>query len=125
MGHLPTSTSDKWFIYSEGPDTSGKLKVHFHRSWTGMKIATVFVVVDWKGEGAGTIVGIKWNGSSQTEGMGGFWAWIWRWWARERDFERDEMVLAVGYAFEAFCFRIFAWVGDCWFSLSFILLRNV
>jgi len=34
-----------------------------------MKIATLFVVVDWKGEGAGTIVGIKWNGTDQTLGM--------------------------------------------------------
>jgi len=69
MGYLPTDMDDKWFIYSEGPDNSGKLKVHFHRSWTGMKIATLFVVVDWKGEGAGTIVGIKWNGTDQTLGM--------------------------------------------------------
>jgi len=69
MGYLPTDTDDKWFVYSEGPDGSGKLKVHFHRSWTGMKVATLFVVVDWKGEGAGTIVGIKWNGTDQTAGM--------------------------------------------------------
>ena len=55
--------SDKWFIYSEGPDRAGKLKVHFHRSWTGTKIAELFVVMDTKGEGAGKIVGIKWNGS--------------------------------------------------------------
>lgn len=60
---------DKWFIYSEGPDGSGKLKVHFHRSWTGMKIAELFVVVDLKGEGAGKVVGIKWNGSDQTNWM--------------------------------------------------------
>jgi hypothetical protein len=69
MGYTPTDMEDKWFIYSEGPDESGKLKVHFHRSWTGMKIATLFVVVDWKGEGAGTIVGLKWNGTDQTVGM--------------------------------------------------------
>jgi hypothetical protein len=69
MGFLPNDMEDKWFIYSEGPDISGKMKVHFHRSWTGMKIATLFIVVDWKGEGAGTIVGIKWNGTDQTVGM--------------------------------------------------------
>lgn len=69
MGFSPREMEDKWFIYSEGPDGSGKLKVHFHRSWTGMKIAELFVVVDLKGEGAGKVVGIKWNGSDQTNWM--------------------------------------------------------
>jgi hypothetical protein len=62
LGHRPYEISDKWFIYSEGPDTMGKLKVHFHRSLTGIKIAELFLVMDVKGEGAGKIVGIKWNG---------------------------------------------------------------
>ena len=56
-------------VYSEGPDLNGKLKVHFHRAWTGLKVAELFVVMDLKGEGAGKIVGIKWNGSEQTSGM--------------------------------------------------------
>jgi hypothetical protein len=68
LGHLPYEMSDKWFIYSEGPDAMGKLKVHFHRSWTGTKIAELFVVMDVKGEGAGKVVGIKWVGG---EGVGG------------------------------------------------------
>jgi hypothetical protein len=62
LGHQPVEISDKWFIYSEGPDAMGKLKVHFHRSYTGTKMAELFVVMDVKGEGAGKIVGIKWNG---------------------------------------------------------------
>jgi hypothetical protein len=62
LGYLPYERSDKWYIYSEGPDAMGKLKVHFHRSWTGTKIAELFVVMDVKGGGAGKIVGIKWNG---------------------------------------------------------------
>lgn len=69
MGFRPTQMEDKWFIYSEGPDNSGKLKVHFHRSWTGLKIAELFVLIDLKGLGAGKIVGIKWNASEQTNGM--------------------------------------------------------
>lgn len=69
MGFAPQEMEDKWFIYAEGPDMSGKLKLHFHRSWTGMKIAELFVVIDIKGEGAGKIVGIKWNGTDQTNGM--------------------------------------------------------
>lgn len=39
----------------------GKLKLHFHRSWTGAKIVELFMVMDVKGEGAGKIVGLKWN----------------------------------------------------------------
>lgn len=61
MGFLPQEMCDKWFIYSEGPDPMGKLKVHFHRSWTGVKMAELFVVIDTKGEGAGKVVGLKWN----------------------------------------------------------------
>lgn len=61
--------SDKWFIYSEGPDHAGKLKVHFHQSWTGIKVAELFVVMDVKGEGAGKLVGIKWDSSPDTNYM--------------------------------------------------------
>ncbi|KAF1828703.1 hypothetical protein BDW02DRAFT_574644 [Decorospora gaudefroyi] len=68
-GFVPNDMSDKWFIYSEGPDQAGKLKVHFHRSWTGMKVAELFVVMDTRGEGAGKIVGIKWNGGEETNWM--------------------------------------------------------
>lgn len=69
LGFLPQEMSEKWFIYSEGPDQTGKLKVHFHRSWTGMKIAELFVVMDVRGEGAGKILGIKWDGSAETNRM--------------------------------------------------------
>lgn len=67
LGFLPSETSDKWYIFSEGPDPTGKLKVHFHRSPTGIKVAELFIVIDVKGEGAGKIVGIKWVGG---EGVG-------------------------------------------------------
>ena len=63
LGYVPRDMDDKWFIYSQGPDALGKLKVHFHRSWTGVKIVEVFVVIDVKGSGAGKIVGVKWDGS--------------------------------------------------------------
>jgi len=69
MGFKPKQMEDKWFVYSEGPDQSGKLKVHFHRSWTGLKIAELFILIDLKGLGAGKIVGIKFNGTEQTNGM--------------------------------------------------------
>jgi hypothetical protein len=70
LGYLPHEMSDKWFIYSEGPDVMGKLKVHFHRSWTGTKIAELFVVMDVKGGGAGKIVGIKWIGGDDVSSGG-------------------------------------------------------
>ncbi|KAH9862904.1 hypothetical protein J1614_010997 [Plenodomus biglobosus] len=69
LGFLPREVSDKWFIYSEGPDHAGKLKVHFHQSWTGIKVAELFVVMDVKGEGAGKLVGIKWDSSPDTNYM--------------------------------------------------------
>jgi len=69
-GFFPERMADEWFVFSEGPDMNGKLKVHFHRAWTGLKVAELFVVMDLKGEGAGKIVGIKWNASEQTSRMG-------------------------------------------------------
>lgn len=69
-GFFPEDMADEWFVFSEGPDVNGKLKVHFHRAWTGLKVAELFVVMDLKGEGAGKVVGIKWNGSEQTGRMG-------------------------------------------------------
>ncbi|KAF3038630.1 hypothetical protein E8E12_003745 [Didymella heteroderae] len=65
-GFFPENMSDEWFVFSEGPDVNGKLKVHFHQAWTGLKVAELFVVMDLKGEGAGKIVGVKWNASEQT-----------------------------------------------------------
>ena len=48
----------------------GKLKVHFHRSWTGVKMAELFVVMDVKGEGAGKVVGVKWDAGVGSGRMG-------------------------------------------------------
>jgi hypothetical protein len=69
LGIMPKDMTDKWYIFSEGPDLAGKLKVHFHRSWTGMKVAELFVVMDTKGEGAGKVVGIKWNSGEEMNWM--------------------------------------------------------
>lgn len=69
-GVAPAAPAHEWFIFSEGPDVNGKLKVHFHRASSGLKVAELFVVLDLKGEGAGKVVGVKWNASEQTQGMG-------------------------------------------------------
>lgn len=70
QGFNPTRLEEKWFIYSEGPDVSGKLKVHFHRSWTGLKVVELYVVID-REFGDGRVVGIKWNGTEQTNWLDG------------------------------------------------------
>ncbi|KAH6669864.1 hypothetical protein B0J14DRAFT_565638 [Halenospora varia] len=36
-GFLPREMEDKLFIYANGPDAEGNIKLHFHRSWTGNK----------------------------------------------------------------------------------------
>lgn len=41
--------------------------MHFHRA-NGVKVAELFVVMDVKGEGAGKIVGVKWDASVGAEG---------------------------------------------------------
>lgn len=53
---------DKWFIYSEGPDRQGKLRVNFHRSWTGLKAAQVVVDVTSGSEHVGSIT---WDNGEQ------------------------------------------------------------
>ncbi|KAL5119394.1 hypothetical protein ACEQ8H_002663 [Pleosporales sp. CAS-2024a] len=68
MGYLPVERSDTWFVFSEGPDVMGKLKVHLHRTSTGAKVAELFLVLDVKGEGAGKIVGLKWNAGDHGSG---------------------------------------------------------
>ncbi|KAH8802687.1 hypothetical protein F5884DRAFT_478618 [Xylogone sp. PMI_703] len=45
MGFLPRDMDDKWFVYSEEPE-KGKITVHFHRSWTGLKIAEIEIEHD-------------------------------------------------------------------------------
>lgn len=40
-GFLPKNMDDKWFVYTEGPDTEGNAVVHIIRSWTGFAIADV------------------------------------------------------------------------------------
>ncbi|KAF2748424.1 hypothetical protein M011DRAFT_457744 [Sporormia fimetaria CBS 119925] len=73
QGFTPRDMEDKWFVYSEGPDRSGRLKTHFFRSWTGRKVAELFLVVDMEGPeaGEGRVVGVKWDaGDEGGEGIG-------------------------------------------------------
>ena len=40
-GFQPVEMEDKWFVYTEGPDTSGEAVTYFARSWTGYSMAEV------------------------------------------------------------------------------------
>jgi hypothetical protein len=31
------ANEDKWFVYADGPDPEGHIRLHMHRSWTGKK----------------------------------------------------------------------------------------
>lgn len=31
------ASEDKWFVYADGPDAEGHIRLHMHRSWTGKK----------------------------------------------------------------------------------------
>ena len=69
-GFRPREMEDKWFIYADEPDSSGQARLHFFRSWTGMKMAEVILQtreVDrdgTKGESA-QITGIVWKSSDE------------------------------------------------------------
>lgn len=52
LGFQPREMEDKWFVYSDGPaEGEKKMKVCFHRSWTGSKIAEIVVEVYETGKG--------------------------------------------------------------------------
>ena len=47
-GFCPEEHGVQWFVYAEEPDEQGHTVVHFHRSWNGVKVAELEVVI---GEG--------------------------------------------------------------------------
>ena len=50
-GVKPEQMEDKWFVYADGPNDEGEVRIHFHRSWTGFKVAEVKIVIDQKQKG--------------------------------------------------------------------------
>ncbi len=71
-GFCPEVMEDKWFVYAEGPDTSGQAFVHFNRSWTGKKMAVLSVKVagdtDDEGEAwSGCIERLTWEKEGEGE----------------------------------------------------------
>ena len=51
-GFRPVEMEDKWFIYADGPDVRGDATLHFHRGWTGDKVAQLEIKVSWGDDGA-------------------------------------------------------------------------
>lgn len=45
------ASEDKWFVYADGPDHDGEVRLHMHRSWTGEK--QVELVIDAGFDGSG------------------------------------------------------------------------
>lgn len=52
-GFTPVEMEDKWFIYTNGPDTSGAATVNFYHSWTRENTAELAVKIAW-GEDSAT-----------------------------------------------------------------------
>ena len=44
-GFKPGEMEDKWFVYADGPDANGDAVVHFHRSWTGLKVVALKIKI--------------------------------------------------------------------------------
>ncbi len=71
-GFQPEVMEDKWFIYADGPDASGQAFIHFHRSWTGQKMAELSIEVmgDVGGEAgpwSGRVRQLTWKKDGQGE----------------------------------------------------------
>ncbi|KAE8442094.1 hypothetical protein EG329_003852 [Mollisiaceae sp. DMI_Dod_QoI] len=46
LGFEPVEMEDKWFVFADGPDEGGGVRVNFFRSWTGNKIFEVRVELE-------------------------------------------------------------------------------
>jgi hypothetical protein len=58
-GSIPQEMENKWFVYAEGPNEEGDVEVHFVRSWTGYRIATL------EANMKGRVTGLVWETSEE------------------------------------------------------------
>ncbi|KAB5578576.1 hypothetical protein GE09DRAFT_1090271 [Coniochaeta sp. 2T2.1] len=60
-----TASEDKWFVYADGPDEKGQVRLHAHRSWSGIKMMELRIDAGFDGygrDGAGaSITAITWE----------------------------------------------------------------
>lgn len=46
-----SASEDKWFVYADGPDESGEVRLHMHRSWTRGKQVELVIDAGFDGYG--------------------------------------------------------------------------
>ncbi|KAL1836821.1 hypothetical protein VTJ49DRAFT_4622 [Mycothermus thermophilus] len=46
------ASEDKWFVYSEGPDHAQEVRLHMHRSWSGVKSMELRIDAGFDGRGS-------------------------------------------------------------------------
>lgn len=46
-----SASEDKWFVYVDGPDHNGEVRLHMHRSWTGIKKVELVIDAGFDGYG--------------------------------------------------------------------------
>ncbi|KAI1170768.1 hypothetical protein F4777DRAFT_567898 [Nemania sp. FL0916] len=57
LGFQPSSMDDRYFVYTDGPNSDGEIVVHVHRSWTGLAVADVTIKVSCGADGKPDIDG--------------------------------------------------------------------
>lgn len=45
------ASEDKWFVYADGPDHNGEVRLHMHNSWTGIKAIELVIDAGFDGYG--------------------------------------------------------------------------
>jgi hypothetical protein len=63
------ANEDKWFVYADGPDAEGHIRLHMHRSWTGKKMIELIIEAGAISpthlpDGSAVITGIIWESDS-------------------------------------------------------------
>jgi hypothetical protein len=66
------ANEDKWFVYADGPDAEGHIRLHMHRSWTSKKMIELIIKAGAISpthlpDGSTVITGIVWESDSRQE----------------------------------------------------------
>ena len=64
-----TASEDKWFVYADGPDHNQEVRLHAHRSWSGIKMLELHIDAGFDGYGkdgqGAKITAITWESDSE------------------------------------------------------------
>lgn len=50
------ASEDRWFVYADGPDATGRASVHMHQSWTGEKAIELRLHIQRSGSSAASSI---------------------------------------------------------------------